>query len=393
MSRRRIAVVTGSRAEYGLLRGLMQAFQADSDIELLTLVTGMHLSQEFGLTYTSIEADGFRLDAKVEMLLSSDTDVGVAKSLGLGTVGFADALGTLRPDIVVLLGDRFEILAAAQAAMMLRIPIAHLHGGESSEGAIDEAIRHAITKMAHWHFTAAEPYRARVVQLGEAPSRVYNTGAIGLDNLRTLEPLTRPQLEAALGFALTPGPLLLCTYHPATLDADGTNGFAPLFEAFDRRPSWRVVFTKSNADAGGRAFNAAIDAYVAERTDRCAAFTSLGLTRYLSLLLEADVCVGNSSSGIIEAPTARVPTVNIGARQNGRLKAASILDCGPMADEIVRTIEHALSDEFARVVANGVTLYGSGDAAARIHGILRDVPLEGVLNKRFHDLHGAASRS
>ena len=298
----------------------------------------------------------------------------------------------LAADILVLLGDRFEILAAAQAAMVARIPIAHIHGGESSEGAIDEAIRHAVTKMSHLHFTAAEPYRQRVLQLGELPGRVFNTGAIGLDNLTSLTLLSRPALEAALDFPLTPRPVILCTYHPVTLGEEAAGeSLRHLFAAFDQWPEVRVVFTKSNADTGGRELNALIDEYVAANPRRMAAFVSLGQLRYLSLLREADIVIGNSSSGILEAPSAKTPTVNIGPRQHGRLKAPSVIDCDASTNAILQAIDRALSDEFRQVAAQGVTFFGAGGASKRIHQVLRDTPLTGILVKRFHEVTGTPS--
>ena len=386
-AKRKICIATGTRAEYGLLYWLMKEVVADADLHLQIIATGMHLSPEFGLTYQQIEADGFTIDAGVEMLLSSDSPVGIAKSIGLGVIGFADALQSLEPDILVVLGDRFEILAAAQAAMVARIPIAHIHGGEATEGLIDEAIRHAVTKMSHLHFTAAEDYRKRVIQLGESPARVYNTGAIGLDNLAQLQLLARPELERALDFNLDPGPLILCTYHPVTLSERGEGAvLGSLFEALDRLPDTRVIFTKGNADAGGRTLNEMIDGYVAHNSNRVATFVSLGQVRYLSLLREADIVLGNSSSGIVEAPTARTPTVNIGDRQRGRLKAPSIIDCDESADAILTAVEKALSPEFQQLAAEGQTLFGEGGASKRIKEVIKEASLEGILFKRFHDL-------
>ncbi len=384
---RKVCFVTGSRAEYGLVLWLLKAIEAEPALELQLVVTGMHLSPEFGLTYQQIEADGFAIAAKVEMLLSSDSPVGIAKSIGLGVIGFADALDRLRPDIVAVIGDRFEILAVAQAAMVARIPIAHVHGGESSEGSIDETIRHAITKMSHLHFTAAETYRTRVIQLGEDPARVFNVGAVGLDTIANLKLLAGSALEAALDFRLEGGPVVLCTYHPATLsDSSGCEALLQLFLALDGLPDARVVFTKANADTGGRAINQLIDDYAARNAGRMRAFVSLGQLRYLSLLSGADVVVGNSSSGIIEAPVVRTPTVNIGDRQRARLKAPSIIDCGETAAEISAAIAKALSPEFQRVAAAGKSLFGAGGAAQRITKVIRDTPLEGILHKTFYDL-------
>lgn len=386
-AKRKICIITGTRAEYGLLYWLMKEIVADADLHLQVVATGMHLSPEFGLTYQQIEADGLTIDAKVEMLLSSDSPVGIAKSMGLGVIGFADALDRLKPDMLVVLGDRFEILAAAQVAMVARIPIAHIHGGEATEGLVDEAIRHAVTKMAHLHFTAAEPYRKRVIQLGESPARVFNTGAIGLDNLTRLCLLNRSDLENALDFKLNPAPVILCTYHPVTLNEDDAGySLRELFKALDRLLDARVVFTKGNADTGGRVINQMIDDYASKNPGRVAAFTSLGQVRYLSLLREADLVLGNSSSGIIEAPTARTPTVNIGDRQRGRLKAPSIIDCAESADAITVAIEKALSPEFQKVATEGKTFYGEGGVSKRIKIILKATRLDGILLKRFHDL-------
>lgn len=383
---RRICVVTGSRADYGLLVWLMREIAADPALQLQIVATGMHFAPEFGLTYREIERDGFVIDVAVEMLLSSDTPVGTAKSIGAGVMGCADALSQLQPDMLVVLGDRFEVFAAAQAAMALRVPIAHIHGGESSEGAIDEAIRHAITKMAHLHFTAAAAYRQRVIQLGEAPERVFNTGAVGLDHLSHMQPLDTAMLERDLQFALRPGPLILCTYHPTTLaEADPDESMRALLDALDGVAGARVVLTLANADAGGRRVNDIARAYGAARGDRVKVVTSLGQLRYLSLLKLADVVVGNSSSGIIEAPAVGTPTVNIGRRQDGRLRAASIIDCGDSAQEIRDAITTALSAPH-RDAVSGPMPYGEGGASARIKQVLKETPLDGLLLKRFHDL-------
>lgn len=386
-TKRKICIITGTRAEYGLLYWLMKEITSDSDLRLQIIATGMHLSPDFGLTYQQIETDGFTIDAKVEMLLSSDSSVGIAKSMGLGVIGIADALDRLKPDILVVLGDRFEILAAAQAAMVARIPIAHIHGGEATEGLIDEAIRHAVTKMSHLHFTAAEPYRKRVIQLGETPERVFNVGAIGLDNLTQLNLLSRSALESALNFRLNTGPVILCTYHPVTLrEGDAGSALRELFKSLDRLPNAKVVFTKGNADTGGRIINQMIDDYAAKNADRVAAFTSLGQVRYLSLLREADVVLGNSSSGIVEAPTAHTPTVNVGDRQRGRLKAQSIIDCDESEDAISAAIESALSPAFQKIAAEGKTFFGEGGASKRIKQVLKEAPMDGILLKRFYDL-------
>lgn len=383
---RKICIVTGTRAEYGSLYWLMKEIQDDHELELQIIATGMHLSPEFGLTYKIIEDDGLRIDAKVEMLLSSDTAVGITKSIGLGVIGFAEALDRLRPDIIVLLGDRYELLAAAQAAMIARIPIAHLHGGESSEGLIDEAIRHAITKMAHLHFVAADPYRLRVVQMGEDPQRVFNLGAPGLDNISKLKLLDREEFEKSINFKL--GKLnFLVTYHPVTLSNKYPGeGMGVLFKALDEFPDAKIILTKPNSDTDGRVIIRMIDDYADRQPDRVTAFTSLGQLRYLSAVTHADVVIGNSSSGLVEVPVLKKPTVDIGNRQRGRLKAASVIECEEDYLAIKEAINKALSPEFRQSLAEVVSLYGIGNASYRIKECLKNVKLEGILLKKFQEL-------
>lgn len=381
---RKICVVTGTRAEYGLLYWLMKEIQGDADLQLQVIATGMHLSPEFGLTYRTIEEDGFFIDAKVEMLLSSDTPVGIAKSIGLGVIGFADALDRLRPDFLVVLGDRYEILAAVQAALVAKVPVAHIHGGETTQGAIDESIRHALTKLSHLHFVAAEAYRQRVIQLGENPDKVFNVGALGLENLKRLELLDRPRLEESIGFELGRS-CLLVTYHPATLgELKAGDAMNALLHALDRFPNARIIFTKPNSDADGRELGQMIDEYAENNRERVTVFTSLGQLRYLSAMKLVNAVVGNSSSGIIEAPACHTPTVNIGERQSGRLKAASIIDCRETADSISKAIELALSPAFRENLKNAVSLYGCGESALQIKDHLKKTDLG--TNKLFHDL-------
>ncbi|WP_337996594.1 UDP-N-acetylglucosamine 2-epimerase [Oleispirillum naphthae] len=381
---RTVCVVTGSRAEYGLLLPLLKGIAADTRLTLQLAVTGMHLSPEFGLTVRQIEADGFTPDARVDMLLASDTPAGVAKSLGLGVIGFADALDRLRPDLLVVLGDRFEILAAAQAAMILRIPIAHIHGGELTEGLIDEAIRHSLTKMSHLHFTAAEPYRQRVIQLGEAPERVWTVGAPGLDAIRLTPRLSRAELSESLGFDLA-APYFLVTYHPVTLDAAG-GGIAPLLAALAEFPGHRILFTGVNADPDNAPIREAISAFAAACPGRVHAAVSLGQKRYLGALAHADAVIGNSSSGILEAPSFRIPTVNIGDRQRGRLRAASVIDAGEDAATIASAIRHALSADFRAGLVDMQSPFGDGHASERMLETIATHPLEGLLMKRFQDM-------
>ncbi len=387
MKKRKICVVTGTRAEYGLLYWLMKEIQADEDLELQIIATGAHLSPEFGLTYKVIEADGFEINEKVEMLLSSDTPVGIAKSIGLATIGFADTFQRLKPDILVLLGDRFEILAAAQAAMVARIPIAHLHGGELTEGLIDEAIRHSVTKMAHLHFVANEIYRQRVIQLGEQPNRVFNYGAPGLDNINRLKLLDKKELEIALDFKLNPL-VFLVTYHSVTLYDNSEHSILHLLRALDQFPDASIIFTKPNADTDGRILIEMMDEYVENHSDRVRAFTSLGQTLYLSAIKNADVVIGNSSSGLIEVPAFKKATVNIGDRQKGRLKASSVIDCEENEMHITEAIYKALSPEFQDSLCNVYSPYGEGNASRRIKEQLKAVNLDRITIKEFYDLAG-----
>jgi UDP-hydrolysing UDP-N-acetyl-D-glucosamine 2-epimerase len=381
---RKISIVTGSRAEYGLLYWLMKEIADDPDLQLKIMATGMHLSPEFGLTYQQIEADGFKIDAKVETLLSSDSPMGIAKSIGLGVIGFADALDRLKPDLLVVLGDRFEILAAAQAAMVARIPIAHIHGGETTEGAFDESIRHALTKLAQWHFVAAEPYRKRVIQMGEAPERVFNFGAPGLDCLQKLDWLDRDTLESCLGIKLNP-PIFLITYHPVTLEDQAPEvAMSELLLALDTFSEATAIFTYPNADTGGRALIEQIDRWVATNQQRARAFVSLGQQHYLSLMREADILLGNSSSGLTEAPILKKATVNIGARQKGRLKARSVIDCLESKASIIKAIDYALTPEFQAALASTESLYGSGNVSVQIKESLKSVVLN--VQKSFFDI-------
>ena len=387
---RKICVFTGSRADYGLLLWLMKGLDAEPDVALQILVSGSHLCSEFGDTAKLLEADGLRAAAQVEMVLSADTPVAVATSLGLGTIRYAQTLEALQPDIVVVLGDRYEALALAQAAMVLKIPIAHIHGGEATEGLIDEAIRHAITKMAQLHFTTAETYRSRVIQLGEHPARVFNVGAPGLDNIINQTPPTIAELESAVEFQLGKR-FVVVTYHPATLERSGPEAsVANLLAALDRFADLNVLITKSNADPFGRRINTQLDAYAVRNHEHVCLTASLGQRNYLGALTLAAVVVGNSSSGIIEAPTTGTPTVNIGERQRGRLRAPSVIDCAESADSIATAIAKALSPSFQALAAERQSPFGSGGSSDRIAEILRTYPLENILDKRFFELALAA---
>lgn len=382
--KRRVAVFTGTRAEYGLLYWLMKDIGASSKLDLQLIVSGAHLSPEFGETWREIEADGFVIDRKVEMLLSSDSPTGIVKSMGLGTIGFADALASLQPDCLVVLGDRYEALAVVSSALIMRVPVVHLHGGEITEGAYDDAIRHAITKMSNLHFVATEPYRRRVIQMGEDPGAVFNVGALGLDHMVRGDRLSREELSESLDFDLRE-PYFLVTYHPVTCgDEDPETAFAALLAALDQFPEHRVILTYPNADDGGRALIAMLEDYVDARRDRALGVANLGTPRYLGAMAGASAVIGNSSSGIIEAPTLGVPTVDVGVRQSGRMRAESVLNCAPSEDEIVSTIRRAVSAEFSEQCTDMTNPYGNGDAARRIVETLERTAA--FIPKRFHDL-------
>ena len=383
--KRKICVITGSRAEYGLLYWLLKEIESDPELQLQLVVTGMHLSTEFDLTYREVSRD-FEIDKKVEMMLSSDSGVGVAKSIGVGIMGLADALVDLDPDIIVVLGDRFETFAAATSAMCLNIPIAHIHGGELTEGAIDEAIRHSITKMSHLHFTSTESYRRRVIQLGEEPSRVFNVGALGLDSIRGLKLLSRQEVEDKIGFSLKRQNLLI-TFHPVTLEHDSSLKYVEeLLGALDEFDNTGLIFTGSNADPKGRAVNQMIQAYCNKNSKKAVFFISLGQLLYLSLLRHVDAVVGNSSSGIIEAPSFKIATINIGERQKGRIKPESVIDCRPFKKEIKMAIQKGLSEGFKKKIQYLKNPYGDGKASIKIKQVLKRIELNGLLNKKFYDL-------
>ncbi|MBN2866885.1 MAG: UDP-N-acetylglucosamine 2-epimerase (hydrolyzing), partial [Thiotrichales bacterium] len=350
------------------------------------IVTGMHLSPEFGLTYKEVEKE-FKIDKKIEMLLSSDTAIGISKSMGLAQISFAEAYEELKPDLVVLLGDRYEIFSAASAAMIARIPIAHLHGGETTEGAFDEAIRHSITKMAYWHFTAADAYRKRVIQLGESPERVFNVGGMGIENIQRLKLLNREEFEASIDFKLAEHNLLV-TYHPVTLENASTKEqFKALLDAINELDRTHIIFTKANSDTDGRVINQMIDDYVAVNKQKSVAFPSLGQLRYLSALQFVDAVVGNSSSGLAEVPSFKKATINIGDRQKGRLKASSVIDCEPTCKAIEQALEKAFSDQFKVTLASTENPYGDGQASQKIIPILKQKIDGNQLKKSFYDIH------
>ena len=380
---RKICVVTGSRAEYGLLSGLMAAIKADKDLKLQVIATNMHLSPEFGLTYREIEKDGFKIDKKVEMLLSSDTSNGTTKSVGLGIIGFADAYEALKPDIIVVLGDRYEILAAVSAALFYKIPVAHIHGGEITEGAYDDCIRHAITKMSHLHFTSTEEYRRRVIQLGEQPDRVFNVGALGVENIKKVKLLSKLELEKKLNFNIS-DKCFLVTYHPVTLSKESPAlQFQNLLSALDSFNDYKLIFTYPNSDTDGRIIIDMMCSYVKKNKYRAIAVQSLGQQGYLSTLKYITAVVGNSSSGIIEVPSFGLPTLDIGDRQKGRIAAQSVIHCGASENSIKHGLTDCLKFNAVNTVLNP---YEQKDTTREIIKVLKSFNISDVLKKSFYDI-------
>lgn len=385
MTKPKICVVTGTRADYGLLQWVMHEISNDSELELQIIATGMHLSPEFGLTYKVIEEDGFHINEKVEMLLSSDTAVGITKSIGLATIGFADALNRLKPDLMLVLGDRFEILAAAQAALIAKCPIAHIAGGDTTEGAFDEAIRHSITKMSHIHFVTNEAAAKRVCQMGENPDFVFNVGSPGIDQIKRMRLLNRAELEATLEFEFKEKNLLI-TFHPETLERiSSVDQFNELLLALDKLgSSVGLIFTKPNADTDGRALIKMVDDFVKEHSNS-KAYTSLGQLRYLSTIAEVDAVVGNSSSGLYEVPSFKKPTVNIGERQKGRLMATSVINC-PAENQ---AIENAIGQAFSLDCSATVNPYGDGNSSVEIYKKIKELKTyKNLVRKHFFEVKG-----
>lgn len=382
---RRICVVTGSRADYGLLRWVLQGIKDDSELELQLIATGMHLSPIFGLTYRDIEEDGFRIDRKIEILGPSDSPVAIAESMSLALAGTAKAYSELQPDLIVVLGDRFEIFASTAAALVARIPVAHLHGGETTTGAFDEAIRHSISKMSQLHFVATEEYRKRVIQLGENPKNVFTVGGLGIDSIKKMPLLSKKELESQLGFKIGEKSLLI-TFHPVTLDAESPEQqMSELLAALSHLHHTTLIFTMPNADTGGLALINMIEEFV-KKNDNAKAFTSLGQLRYLSCLSHIDGVVGNSSSGLTEVPTFKKGTINIGDRQLGRIKPSSVIDCAPRERDIIQAIEKLFSLDFKSNLEETKNPYGEGGASIKVVRALKEAQLEGIVKKTFHDL-------
>jgi UDP-N-acetylglucosamine 2-epimerase (non-hydrolysing)/GDP/UDP-N,N'-diacetylbacillosamine 2-epimerase (hydrolysing) len=384
MSKRTFCVVTGSRAEYGLLYWILKEIQSDPDLTLKLVATGSHLSEVYGSTYRFIEQDGFRIDAKVDLEQESDSPQAITQAIGRGLIRFADYFAKARPDVVIVLGDRFELMSIATAAMMARIPIAHISGGEVTEGAIDDSIRHAVTKMASYHFVAADPYRERVIRMGESPDRVLNLGDPGLDNVARLKLLTRDELEQQIGLKLS-YPTFLITYHPVTLSDEAPDaGVRALLAALEQFSDATMIFTRPNADAGGRVIAEAIDEFTARQASNCMVSSSLGQVRYLSAMKHCDAIIGNSSSGIVEAPALEKATVNIGERQTGRLFASSIVSCPEQTDAIVAAIQKVLSPAFRDQLPSTRSLYGAANSSKLIVEFLKTADLKTA--KKFFDL-------
>lgn len=382
---RKLTIITGTRAEYGLLKPLIKSIHFDTDFELQLVVTGMHLSHEFGYTIKEIENDGLPIVKKIECLLSSDSSVGISKSIALGVSGFADALVDLQPDLMILLGDRTEVLAAAIAATSANLPIAHIHGGETTEGAYDEGIRHAITKFSHLHFTSTESYKKRVIQLGENPRTVYNVGAIGLDSIKTIDLYERHEFEKSIGKKLKKNNVLI-TYHPVTLEKENPKyTFNNILNTLDELNDTLLIFTHANSDKNGRIINNMIEEYVQSNKEKAISFKSLGQLRYLSALKYVDAIIGNSSSGIIEVPYYSIPTINIGDRQKGRVAPFSVLQTGNSFAEIKIALDKSLSKQFRSNILNQKQIYGSGNTTQKITTILKEINSID-LKKKFYNI-------
>ncbi|MCK7459128.1 UDP-N-acetylglucosamine 2-epimerase [Idiomarina aminovorans] len=385
--KRRIAVFTGTRAEYGLLYWIIKGLKESSKVDLLLFAGGMHLSPEFGKTINQIENDGFKVTEQLEFLLSSDSPVGIAKSMGLAMISAADSFQRTKPDMLVVLGDRYEALAVCQAAMAAQIPIAHIHGGETTEGLIDEAVRHSITKMSHLHFTATEDYRKRVIQLGEPPATVYNFGAPGIDSIKKLKLLERNELSDAIEFNVLDTPFMVVTYHPVTLNKDGAiNDFKNLLLTLEKCENFKFIITYPNADTFGRSLIVLLEEFKEKHPDKVLLTKSLGQLRYLSVLKHSELTIGNSSSGLIEAPSFRIPTVNIGDRQRGRVAGDTVINCEGDAESINKALDKALSSSFKEMCAQSKNPYGDGESSRKILNTLLNTDLDNLVYKKFYDL-------
>lgn len=385
MNKRKICVVTGNRSEYGLLSPLIKLLSDDTEIDLQIIATGAHLSTEFGYTAQEIEQDGFKIDKKIEMLLSTSSHVGVAKSMGLTQISICEAFNELSPDIIVVLGDRYEILSVVSTALIFNIPVAHFSGGEITEGAIDDSIRHAVTKMSHIHFTAMEEYRKRIIQLGENPDNIFNIGEIGLDKIKNTTLLTREELEIALAIKLKAKNILLA-YHPVTLEADAEEKFKSILDALETLKDTFIIISYPNADAGGTTIIKMIEDYVGRNKENSKAFKSLGHLNFLSAIDNTDLVIGNSSSGIVEAPSFKKPSINIGNRQKGRIQAESTLNSIEDKSHILQAIETSYSADFQSKIKSVINPYGSGESSIQALNVLKSIKLDNIIKKKFYDI-------
>ncbi len=385
---KRICVITGTRAEYGLLKPLIMKIIDDKEIDLKLVVTGMHMSTEFGLTYKLIEEDGIVIDEKIEILLSSDSHVATSKAMGLAIISFSEYINRTKPDMVIVLGDRYEILAASISAMVANVPIAHIHGGEITEGAHDDVFRHCITKLSYLHFTSTESYRKRVMQLGEEPNRVFNVGAIGIENIKELKLLSKEEIEKSINFTLNKK-FALVTFHPVTLEQGLAEiQITELLGALEEFDDMKFIITKANSDNEGRKINRKIDEFISKNPEKYIGFVSMGQLKYLSAMKYCSMVIGNSSSGIIEAPSFNIPTINIGDRQKGRLQAKTVINCDPIKSDIIKAIKRGLSKEFKDKISKIENPYGDGDTSNKIlYEIKKALSKEIELKKTFYDIN------
>lgn len=385
---KRICVITGTRAEYGLLKPLIMKMIDDKEIDFKLVVTGMHMSTEFGLTYKLIEEDDIVIDEKIEILLSSDSHVATSKAMGLAIISFSEYINRTKPDMVIVLGDRYEILAASISAMVANVPIAHIHGGEITEGAQDDAFRHCITKLSYLHFTSTESYRKRVMQLGEDPNRVFNVGAIGIENIKELKLLSQEEIEKSINFVLNKK-FALVTFHPVTLEQGLAEiQITELLGALEEFDDMKFIITKANSDNEGRKINRKIDEFISKNPEKYIGFVSMGQLKYLSAMKYCSMVIGNSSSGIIEAPSFNIPTINIGDRQKGRLQAKTVINCDPIKSDIIKAIKRGLSKEFKDKISKIENPYGDGDTSNKIlHEIKKALSKEIELKKTFYDIN------
>jgi GDP/UDP-N,N'-diacetylbacillosamine 2-epimerase (hydrolysing) len=383
---KKICILTATRAEYGLLKPVIKKLRLDKSFDARLAVTGAHLSEDFGMTWQEIEQDKIPIEIKIDILTAENTKAGTSVEMANALIKFTDYFQTSRPDMLLLLGDRYETLAVAISAMNLNIPIIHLYGGETSEGAADEGIRHAITKLSYLHLTSTESYRQRVIQLGESPDRVFTVGALGVENILNESLISKKELENKLEFYLDM-PYGLVTFHPVTLEDDyAENQINELLMACEEQKNMKYIFTRANADANGKKINRIIEKFT-KKHNRMILVSSLGMINYLSAMKYCTLVMGNSSSGIIEAPSFKVPTINIGDRQRGRIQAESVINCLPIKEDIIKSMNKALSTEFQNSLENVVNPYGNQDTSDKIVSIIKEIMIIKTVNlkKKFYD--------